>query len=232
MVPVIKQDLMVWIRKKECCFSTFEHDTNRILASRSIELRLADLSEDEIVRFLAVEPEMQTSYEHMRWVYESDNYSLVPDVVFSPHEALDLLGFHAGLAKNATVSYNPLKDWSVVLIFEWPLALKKALQRFAVDHIEHHVAVFLSESVERSKSQEMHVAFRKERIDVFVQNRGKIEIMNTYEFRSSEDCVYHILNTFEQLNMDIENCSVHFHDAEKYQEVLTLASRFVNVHRR
>lgn len=230
MVPVIKQDLMVWIRKKECCFSTFEHDTNRILASRSIELRLADLSEDEIVRFLAVEPEMQTSYEHMRWVYESDNYSLVPDVVFSPHEALDLLGFHAGLAKNATVSYNPLKDWSVVLIFEWPLALKKALQRFAVDHIEHHIAVFLSESVERSKSQEMHVAFRKERIDVFIQNRGNIEIMNTYEFRSSEDCVYHILNTFEQLNMDIENCSVHFHDAEKYQEVLILVSRFVNVH--
>ena len=225
-----KTNLTIRFCTGEWIFSVYDSRTNSLISHRNIPAHLPSLSEEDILRAMATTTEMQQKHESIRFVCESDNYSIVPEAVFDPNEAFDLLSFQIGSIKDAIVLSNSLSVWKAINVFAIPKDLYKALLCFGTEpKIEHHLTTFVNDEVKHSNSQKMYVWLRGNKMDVVVLKNGNIGLVNSYDFQTPEDFVYYILNVFEQLALDVEGCAVYLHNAEEREDVKKIATNFVNL---
>ena len=204
--------------------------TNKPVVTKRIPVFLSVLSEEEIVKIIAKEPEMQNQYREVRFVCESDFYTFVPTAVFKENDADDMFHFIHEKNKNAIVLFNVLNTWKMVNIFSIPLALHNALLHFYPQpKIEHHLTFYLNDVIKHPANNRLHVWVANRKIDIVAFKNGTVELINRFGYQTSEDFVYHLLNVFEQLSLDIENCKVQLYNAEQKDELLAMVRKYVNV---
>ena len=204
--------------------------TNKPVVTKRIPVFLSTLSEEEIVRIIAKEPEMQNQYHEVRFVCESDFYTFMPSVVFRENEAGDMFHFVHEKNKNAVVLHNVLVAWNMVSIFSIPLMLYNALLHFYPQpKIEHHLTYYLNDVIKHPANNRLYVWIANRKMDIVAFKNGTIELINRFGYQTSEDFVYHLLNVFEQLSLDIENCKVQLYNAEQKDELLATIRKYVNV---
>ena len=204
--------------------------TGKAVSGKQIPAYLPVLSEEDIVRMIATAPEMQQKYAETRFVYESDCYSFVPAVLFKENEAADLLHAQYEMDKSVVVRFNRLDNWKMATVFSVPQTLNNALLRFyPAPEILHHLTFCLTNFTKRPSGNKVHIWRRGRRMDIVVFKNGGVELINTYDFQTSEDFVYHVLHIFEQLSLDIENCKVQLHNAEQEKELVAMVGKYVRM---
>ena len=200
---------------------------NKPVSTKQFPAYLPLLSEEDIVRIIAKEPEMQKKYASTRFIYESDQYSFVPAILFRENETSDMLYFQHEKDKIATVHFNLLENWKMVNLFSVPQALNNALLHFYPNPaITHHLTYCLTNLVKRPSNNKVHIWLRGRKMDVVAVKNGDVELINTYDYQTSEDFLYYLLHIFEQLSLDIENCKVQLHNAEQKKELVALAGKY------
>ena len=204
--------------------------TNKPVSTKRIPAFLSTLSEEEIVQIIAKEPEMQQQYHEVRFVCESDFYTFVPTAVFKENDTDDMFHFIHEKNKNAVVLHNVLTAWKMVNIFSIPVMLHNALLHFYPQSIiEHHLTYYLNDVIKHPANNRLYVWVANRKLDIVAFKNGTVELINRFGYQIPEDFIFHILNVFEQLSLDIENCKVQLYNAEQRNELLTMLRKYVNV---
>ena len=221
--------LTVRFSSEEWLLSVFD-SADKLVSTKRISAYLPLLSEEAIVRIIAKEPEMQKEYADVCFICESDCYSFVPAVIFRENEVDDLLYFQREKDKNTVVCFNLLDNWKMVNIFSISRVLNNALLHFYPNPtITHHLSYCLTDFIKSPSNNKVHIWVRERKMDVIVFKNGQTELINTYDYQTSEDFIYHVLNVFEQMSLDVESCKVQLYNAEQKGELVTLLSNYVGM---
>ncbi|HZK68408.1 MAG TPA: DUF3822 family protein, partial [Paludibacter sp.] len=144
-------------------------ELNKMLSIKKVSALLYSLSEEEIIRMLMHEPELQVNCKNIRLICELDTYAFVPASIFKSDEAELFLFYHDKKEKPEKVLYNELVAWDMVNVFSIPNNLKDALNQLFPDvMIEHHLSHFLTDKIKLRNETCVQIWVRSKIMDVVV----------------------------------------------------------------
>ncbi|NDP22248.1 MAG: DUF3822 family protein [Paludibacter sp.] len=207
-----------------CIYDEVDHLISKKTVSQSLFL----LKEKAIYDLIAKEVETQLEFKNIRLICESDIYTLIPNVFFTPEMACDFLYFEREKSKNESELYSQLPVWENTLIYSLPTHLQNAIKRvYPNKHIEHHLTSFLSKVANDRNASGLKIWTRSKMLDVALITNGKLTLLNSYTYNTPEDYTFFVLNIFEQLSLDIETCKVDIYNLENNSEIKNLLQKYV-----
>lgn len=203
-------------------------ESNNLLSTKSVQETLTSLSAEQITQL--IRKETQINYRSIHLIYESDVYQFVPIPVFRSNEAADYLNLQHKISKNDIVLYNYHPVWDTVNIFSIPKTIQAALsQLFPNTIIEQHVSYFLSAKVKTQHEEAVFIWTRNRMMDMIVFKKGKLYLLNSFPYQTSEDFTYNTLNVMEQLSIDSKDCKVRLFNAEKKPELKQTLGKYLTI---
>lgn len=224
----IKQyQLTIRLNPEGINISVFD-ESNELLSSKKVTTSLFSLSSDEIIRL--INPETQLNYSSVSFICESDNYTFIPAPLFRKEEAADMLHFQSKPSKNDQNMLNRIPMWDTVNVFSIPKTVHTALKQLFPDAvIEHHLSYFLTECVKPQPENCVYIEVRSGMMDVVVICNGGIQLINSYSYNTPEDFTYYVLNLFDKLPLDTDNCSVVLFNSDKKPELQKTLELYLEV---
>jgi len=198
------------------------------LSSKKVSLSILSLSTSEITNTLSTETEL--NYQNIRIIYESDIYIFIPAPLFKPEESARFLSLQHKLQKKECIIHNTIPNWNTVNAFSIPENLQQAIEElFPGLIIEHQMSYLLSEKVKQLPANSIHIWVRTNMLDVIVVQSSKLQLLNSFPYKTPEDFTYHTLNIMEQLAFDTKSSIVYLYNTEKKPEFATLLNNYVIV---
>jgi hypothetical protein len=226
-MPELKPyNLTIFFRQNEFSISVFD-DAKRLISSKKTEINLLHTTEDELVRIMAQEPEIQQDYKKIRIVCESAHYAFVPKEIFKPEDAEVFLGFQQKKLEGITI-FNFIDDKNIVNVFSVPENLSHALSRFYEQpQIEHHLTYIANDFAQNMRAQHVFLWLRADFFDVLVFSDNRLQFVNTFKFGTKEDVLYFTMLVFTQLSLDAENTETTVLNADNQQDVIYLLKQYI-----
>ncbi len=210
-------------------FSLYIYDENDFLIStKSIDAPIFKLNENEIKSLLNNEIETQLVFKFTQVICELDKYTIVPLALFVPEECKDYLQFHTESTLNEPVIFNKIYAFDLVNIFSIPKSLQIAVSDiFPTISVNHHLSFLLTDQIKAQSINSVYIFVRSKIMDVVVIQSGDVKLINSFEYRSTEDFTYYTLNIFDQLSLDTENCQVFLIGSTKNSELLKQLQKYL-----
>ena len=199
-----------------------------LLTTKKIPVELNSISYEEIINLLLEDVETILNIKNVRLIYESNHYAFVPASIFKVENAADFLFFHDKLNKNDSICYNKIPGWDIVSVFAVPKALLEALTHlFPRLELEHHLSWFLTEKIKLNDESCIQIWLRPKIMDIVVMNKGNIQMINSYDYQTTEDFTYFTLNIFQQLALNKEEYKVKLYNSGNCPELKLQLQKFL-----
>ena len=204
-------------------------DKRKQISSNKVACDCMNLSEDVLSDVLSNVPEFGLNYSSVDITIESEQYTVIPAPLFSETHMSDYLKLqHSSIKDNTPILFNKLAIWNAVVIFSCPIAIEAVVRKILPEiELTHHLVDFANNSISLQNSSSMNVNVRKTLIDVFVTKSGLLTLVNTYKYNSNEDFLYHIMNIYDQLSLDTENCGITLHNLHNKNDLQELISKYI-----
>ena len=216
-------------------FSLFVTDErNNLLSSKKTTFDIFNQSKEEIIEKLLQEQVLNINYQSVRIIVETDYYSCFPESMLDEDHIYDLLHLQYHQIKPTDcMKYNLLLAWNAVLAFSIPKHLNEVLTEILPEvNLEHHLYSFINDKVALDTGQNFYIWLRNQTIDIVALEKGNLILINSYDYITKEDFVYHILNAAKQLSFDREECNLSIYNSDQQPELAELAAKyFRNCHK-
>jgi hypothetical protein len=188
----------------ECISYAVSDDNQQVLLRQELNIPIGPATDMGVFEHFFNQPELQILGENVRIHYESNQYQLIPHELFSEKDMTELFSVEHGASENEAVQYQILPKWGAILTYRLPVRMMSFFrQKFPEAEMEHHIAKLLKKQLSnRDAACWLHV--RKDVIDLLVVQQKHLQLLNTFEVKTHEDCCYFVLNVYEQLQLDTE----------------------------
>ncbi|HEX5026635.1 MAG TPA: DUF3822 family protein [Agriterribacter sp.] len=147
-------------------------------------------------------------YNKVTIVYFFPESLLVPDALFDAgvnKTALDMV--YGDLHKGEALQDN-LQGWGLHNVYRVPTALHQLMgTHFPKGHFYHAYSILLKSKKQRKKSletDEITLVFYPNKLLFALFRAGKLQIIQTFDYDTAEDVLYHLLNACQQFDVDTE----------------------------
>jgi hypothetical protein len=220
-------NLVIRFSKNGLLLSISDNSKN-IISKKQISAEIFSMSEHQITNLIKNDYDTQAEFKTLELICESDIYTFVPMPYFNNEDANDLLNFDSRLKKSDAVLINKLPNWETVNVFSIPKVLNDSLKKTFPDfHIIHHLSIILSNIKSKSSDTEVFIWTREKVMDVIVLKAGNIQLINSFEYQTTEDFTYYALNIFEQLMLDTETCKIRLYNSENKPELKNSLQKYI-----
>ena len=143
-------------------------------------------------------------FESFSCSYSQAQSTLVPMSLFgesTPENIINLTS-HQAVSKDE-IDYNRLPEWNMVNVYRMPMWIKSALimklPRIVIQHELSHTLRFLNTG--STIPQRSQLILQEDHFCLVVRRDGQIAHASYQVYQSSEDVLYHLLYTYQQLNI-------------------------------
>jgi hypothetical protein len=143
-------------------------------------------------------------FESFSCSYSQAQSTLVPMSLFgesTPENIINLTS-HQAISKDE-IDYNRLPEWNMVNVYRMPMWIKSALimklPRIVIQHELTHTLRFLNTG--STIPQRSQLILQEDHFCLVVRKDGQIAHASYQVYQSSEDVLYHLLYTYQQLNI-------------------------------
>jgi hypothetical protein len=152
-------------------------------------------------------PALQMEYEDVLWIYDTSSYTLLPAFLYNPDDIRKYWNLAFDKTETTSVLTADNLGWAdVVTIYELPdeLQVKSREQFPAVRFMSQQSVHILTSMLENKKNNvtQVYIQVFPDFFDAVVLEKGKLMLANSYQYRSTDEFLYFILNIFEQFNLD------------------------------
>lgn len=172
---------------------------------------------------------LRLNYANSRLMYASSRFTLLPDALFVPAKARSVIEtLYMPYSTPETIKTNHLKAIDAWTIFAIPTPLYTALSNHQPSAKWYHTSVPVCERMVTDPYtggttqlivNKTHLFF-----ELYVTENGNLTLVNQYTSYDKNDLAYFIINTIEQLNLDITKIAVrllgYFEDNQEYTQLL------------
>ena len=180
-------------------------DNQQVLLRQELNIPIGSNTDMGLFEHFFNQPELQILGENVRILYESNQYQLIPHELFSEKDLNELFAVEHGVSDKETVQYKILPKWGACLAYRLPLLMIAFFQQKYPDaETEHHISLLLKKQL-ANRETACWLNVRKDAIDILVIQNKHLQLINSYEVKTNEDCCYFVLNVYEQLQLDTES---------------------------
>lgn len=161
---------------------------------------------------------------------ETDFYTLIPEVLCNADTMRGFLKLqHPDLPETWQLYQSTIENQHSVLVY----ALHKDLfsssdKTFNQLHIKQHLQGVIDKLV--ASNEDMIIVWvRQEKVDFVVYKENSICLLNSYDYKTNEDVVYHALNIYNQFKLDPEKFKITTYSHDSMPLELLIKSYITNV---
>ncbi len=192
------------IRLKSDGFSLCIYDNELSThSSKTGKIDFSTLNESELIDSFQLQFETAIGYKHTELIIENDFFTIIPKSFFELQDYAALLKFqHPTFDTNIYNTFSSqISALNVNLVFACPTKITKAISSVFRDiQISHTIVEFIS-AVQNLNEDGMFVSVKDKKMTVAVIANSNLQLLNSYEFSTHEDILYHIMNIIENLNL-------------------------------
>jgi hypothetical protein len=226
-IPGNSYNLSIRISSDGFSLSVFDEE-NILLSSKKVSVSLFTMSLDEVIQFL--DNETQINYSSIRFIFESESYTFIPQNLFKPEYAADLLHMEHKPEKNESILYNKVAAWDAVNAFAIPGTIHNAISLlFHNATIEHHLSWFITKKVQRKSETCLYCWNRNTIFDLIALKDDKLQLINSFKYRTPEDFCYFVLNIIDKLTLDLNKSTAHLFNFENKPELGIMLEKYIDV---
>lgn len=210
-----KNSLSILITQDGLSYSIFDINDNKVQALSSRKFSTTINRYKEIEDFLAEEKVLDIQFDSIKVVYASKNVTIVPAVIFDEENAHGIYALNYKPNNDCQICYTKLPKSEIVVVFAIENELKATLDKLFAKYSLYpqsypFIETYLTKTKisEKPNRQRMLVQVFENFFEILVIDKGQIINYNTYNYTSSNDILYFIINTFEQLELSQEDCEV------------------------
>ena len=184
-------------------FSLYVYDEKYQIISHKQEKSGQTDDLEFIHKMFETNKEIHSAYKNISIICESDYHTLIPEIFFKPENRNDILKLHhPSLPDSARTFHAKQEQLQSVLIY----SLEEKLLKEIYLHFQHIIPeshlVHITRKIATERQDKFTLWIRPENIDCIVYNRHKVLLLNKYSYNSPEDIAYHVLNIYQQLELN------------------------------
>ena len=210
-----KNSLSILITQDGLSYSIYDIDDKKVQALVSMQFEVNKA--DEIRKFIEDEGLKDAQFENVNIVYATRNTTIVPDAIFDENSAESIYALNRRISPDDEIRYSRLPKSQTVIIFAIDKEITSLLDGLFPRYNLYPQSYPLIETgltktkiSEKPNRQRMLVQVFEDFFETLVIDKGQIANYNTYNYKSANDMLYFIVNTFEQLSLSQEDCEVTF----------------------
>jgi hypothetical protein len=150
--------------------------------------------------------ELSQSFDEVKLIYASHAYTLVPTALFDENKLSDYLKFNCRILANDFIAFDHVENNDIKVVYvPWVNINNYLFDRFGTFQYFNSISILLKLLLDVEKYSPTSTAYihlLNDRFDLMILANGKLELCNTYSFRTPEDLIYYILFSFEQLKLN------------------------------
>lgn len=156
---------------------------------------------------------LQEDFEEVSVIYATDVYSLAPSSLFDETKASDYLKFNSKILANDFITHDTIENYEMVVVYVPFVNINNYLfDRYGSFQYYHATTILLKsllDAEKHSSGAKVFVHVLESTFDLIVLHDGRLQLCNTYTYKTPEDFLYYILFCMEQLKLNpdtIETC--------------------------
>lgn len=159
-----------------------------------------------IEKSLKEHPKLNINHEKITVVHASNLYTVVPKSLFDEGRASDYLKFNTKILTNDYVGFDTLSELEMVVVYLPFISANNYLfdtfGSFNYYHATTRLLDFLLNKYKYDTKPKVHLHIQKGYFDCIITKNGKLELSNSYSYKTPEDFIYFVLFCFEQLGLN------------------------------
>jgi len=192
------------ISKKEVYFREYEFENSQV-TPENLLLKIKDI--------FNTDTQLQNDFSSVLVIHQNNLSVLVPNRYFNEKELASYLNFNVKKLTIDYVAFDHLKVLESKNIYIPYVNINNYLfQNFGEFEYKHHSTVFIEKLLNITDNIEktMYVNVSKNSLDIVVIENNQLILFNTFSYNTKEDFIYYILFVAEQLNLNVNEFSLHF----------------------
>jgi hypothetical protein len=230
----LRCELLASISSKEIALALFHKKQNKFLALEVFQLHETSLPEipgkSSILK--------RGNYSSVSVEIINELSTIVPAALFHQQDAEKYYHFNFG-SDDLLIQAEPITSYDAVNVFASSREFSESLNSlFGKHQVHHHAAVLLQGihlSFNKMNGKLLVVNIRQDYIDIIVTEGKQLKLINSFNYKTTEDILYYVLFVCDRLQLNpestqtylmgqIEKESAAFHMLYKYIKELTFAS--------
>ncbi|MBW2937920.1 DUF3822 family protein [Aureisphaera sp. CAU 1614] len=167
---------------------------------------------EELKKAFTEEERLSQTFSKVSVIFGSHFYTLVPSSLFDESKASEYLKFNTKILTNDFVSHDLVESHDIQVVYVPFVNINNYLfEKFGNFQYFHSATVLLKHFLDREKytiKSKVFLNVEKDWFDCLAISQGKVELCNSYPFKSPEDFLYFTLFAFEQLHLNPDQVDV------------------------
>ncbi|MBN2481584.1 MAG: DUF3822 family protein [Bacteroidales bacterium] len=204
--------LSVQIDRDDLSYCVFDPERKQHVVLKKYNFEQQEVREDfinSIAGILAGDDLMDLPFESVRFMYYSQQSTLVPDSYFDKLHLHDYLSFNHSLEPADELFCNFIKPLGTWNVFAVPSVIVSLINNeFENAVFAHQATPFLWSSDRPEGSSDRYRIFaglNYDFFDVAVVSNHKLLLYNTFQYINETDLLYFILYIYKQMKIDVRN---------------------------
>ena len=192
------------ISKKEVYFHEYEFKNSQV-TPENLLLKIKDI--------FNTDTQLQNDFSSVIVIHQNNLSVLVPNRYFNKKELASYLNFNIKKLTIDYIAFDHLEGLESKNIYIPYVNINNYLfQNFGEFDYKHHSTVLIEKLLNSTNNIEktMFVNVSKTSLDIVVLENNQLILFNTFSYNTKEDFIYYILFVAEQLNLNVNEFSLHF----------------------
>ena len=192
------------ISKKEVYFREYEFENSQV-TPENLLLKIKDI--------FNTDTQLQKDFSSVLVIHQNNLSVLVPNRYFNKKELASYLNFNIKKLTIDYIAFDHLEGLESKNVYIPYVNINNYLfQNFGEFEYKHHSTVLIEKLLNSTNNIEktMFVNVSKNSLDIVVLENNQLILFNTFSYNTKEDFIYYILFVAEQLNLNVNEFSLHF----------------------
>jgi hypothetical protein len=192
------------ISKKEVYFREYDFENSQV-TPENLLLKIKEI--------FKTDTQLQNDFSSVLVIHQNNLSVVVPNRYFNEKELASYLNFNVKKLTIDYVAFDYLKVLESKNVYIPYININNYLfQNFGEFEYKHHSTVLIEKLLNTTNSIEktMFVNVSKSSLDIVVIENNQLILFNTFSYNTKEDFIYYILFVAEQLNLNVNEFSLHF----------------------
>ena len=227
--------LVIQLAPESMSIAVLDNITNDFLAFEQYQFRKANteqLMAAQIEKLAAEHEWLNAGFKRTDVLVVSEKFTLVPAALFDSSRTAEYLKFNQPVEETDSVLNDVLRNADARNIYAIDAQYERAIKSISPSaRIRHHLSPLIERNLSFFKNKSGKRAFahiQQGRFDLVLTDGGMLQMANTFRFQTSEDFIYFLLYSCEQLKFNPEQVELEISgEVETESAIAGLAKKYI-----
>ena len=155
---------------------------------------------------------LKQNFDHVVLIHCNDMVSSVPKSLFDSQKAAEYLKFNSKILATDFIAFDQVHAQDIITVYAPYININNFFFDTYGEFSYYHATTKLLDTILNSPSEiaipKVHVHVFKDSFTCIVSTDNKLQLCNTYSYKTPEDFIYYILFCYEQLGLKTETDTI------------------------